>query len=240
MRITRRSLLGTGLGIAATAGVLRTALASEQGGGGQEGGDAQELGQGFEEGGPISYIPVKQVMIATRLLVVSNDSLYATGLDNAVKARDEDKINLGEIPLIGGLVDESGLFPDLLTREDFAPAKRIGTAYGAGESLIVDLSLPERPVSTIVEAVLAEDDVTQPRQVMIEAKLLETVVVANGGYSFHVGGHRLQRVDPKSKVPVLGDLPILGQAFRTGTAYRLRKDNLLILIKPTILFPEED
>jgi general secretion pathway protein D len=84
-----------------------------------------------------------------------------------------------------------------------------------------------------------DDDLTAPRQVQIEAKLIETVVVANERYSFHVGGHNLRRTDPKSQVPILADLPVLGQAFRAGTAYR-RQNNLLILIKPTVLFPEED
>ena len=38
----------------------------------------------------------------------------------------------------------------------------------------------------------------------------------------------------ETKVPLLGDIPILGELFR-GTSESLRKTNLMIFIKPTIL-----
>ena len=74
----------------------------------------------------------------------------------------------------------------------------------------------------------------------ILTRSISTSVVAGHGQSVALGGlisENISRVD--SKVPVLGDIPILGALFRSSTKEK-RKTELLILLTPTILTSVDD
>jgi len=85
-------------------------------------------------------------------------------------------------------------------------------------------------VSSIVGALttLAEDFVTNKREI-------ETTVLANDGEIIVLGG--LIQDDEQlnaSKVPILGDAPVLGRLFQSKGSSRVRT-NLMVFLRPTII-----
>nr|WP_284676492.1 type II secretion system secretin GspD [Vibrio sinus] len=64
---------------------------------------------------------------------------------------------------------------------------------------------------------------------------LNTTVMVNDGQMLVLGGLIDERaVESKSKVPILGDIPIIGALFRS-TSTSTEKKNLMVFIKPTII-----
>ena len=134
-------------------------------------------------------------------------------LGDAVEQRDESKIDLGFI--LGRL----GLSQDT-TSSEFRGAERVGDVYRIENIMVVD-PLPGTDGGAL-------------------ATSIKTTVVANQGVSFVIGGI-YGPVEPQAgKVPVLGDIPLLGEMFRSriGDAYRKRR-SLLILVTPTLVDIEE-
>ena len=75
---------------------------------------------------------------------------------------------------------------------------------------------------------LAEDFVTNTREI-------ETTVLANDGEIIVLGG--LIQDDEQisfEKVPVLGDVPVLGNLFKSDSTSRVRT-NLMVFLRPTII-----
>jgi len=242
MTLTRRALLG-GL-----ASLLPWAPANGnqgQGGGeGQGGGRGGQPGGAIQDGDTLDFIPLilsdNSSFTARRILILYQDRLFGTGLDGRVLVRDEDKFAIGGLPLLGELPLIGGLFADRLERKDFSSSRRIGQAYGVGESLIIDLKLPSLPLEDRLREVATDAVVSDGASVLIGGLNMQSSVTANGKYSYHVPGTAYARLDPKGNLPILGDLPLLGKAFRMGGAYRHDKGHLLILITPTIILQEEE
>jgi len=69
----------------------------------------------------------------------------------------------------------------------------------------------------------------------IDTKTIQTQVLVNDGQTVVLGGV-LQRTrrDTVTMVPLLGDIPILGNVFKT-TSKTNNKDELLIFVTPKIL-----
>lgn len=64
---------------------------------------------------------------------------------------------------------------------------------------------------------------------------LETSVIVRSGDTAALGGIRIERDrDDITKIPILGDLPVLGLAFRSKTVRR-EQSELVVLITPTIV-----
>lgn len=71
----------------------------------------------------------------------------------------------------------------------------------------------------------------------IATRHAETVVELRDGQSFGIAGLMDQRVTAQySKVPGLGDLPILGQLFRSRSVNKINSE-LLVIVTPTIVDP---
>jgi type IV pilus assembly protein PilQ len=69
----------------------------------------------------------------------------------------------------------------------------------------------------------------------INTNSLKTQVLVADGETIVLGGvYRFEDVEEISKVPVLGDLPVLGGLFRQSRQATL-KNELLIFLTPTIL-----
>lgn len=74
----------------------------------------------------------------------------------------------------------------------------------------------------------------------IQQRRIATSVAVNDGESIALGGLIRERIsDTKSKVPLLGDLPLLGSAFSTTTQATTRTE-LLILITPRVIKDASD
>ncbi len=70
---------------------------------------------------------------------------------------------------------------------------------------------------------------------IIDKRTLNSNVVIKSGDTLAIGGLLQDEVRKgRSKVPILGDIPILGYAFQEKTASRLKR-NLLIFVTPTVI-----
>ncbi len=90
-------------------------------------------------------------------------------------------------------------------------------------------------VSSIAGAItsIANDFITNKREI-------DTTVLANDGEIIVLGG--LIQDDEQlniSKVPILGDLPVVGNAFRSKGKSRI-KTNLMVFLRPTIIRNQAD
>jgi general secretion pathway protein D len=91
----------------------------------------------------------------------------------------------------------------------------------------VQLSI-EQEVSNVLGANGAVD-------VRFAKRQLNTSVMVQDGQMLVLGGLIDERTaESESKVPLLGDIPILGHLF-TSTSTQVEKKNLMVFIKPTII-----
>ncbi|MBF0607033.1 MAG: secretin N-terminal domain-containing protein [Candidatus Magnetobacterium sp. LHC-1] len=75
---------------------------------------------------------------------------------------------------------------------------------------------------------------------LILKRRINTSVVAANGQTVIIGGIRSKNVDStEKKVPLLGDIPILGYAFKSSSD-RVRRTELIVLITPRILSNPDD
>ena len=95
--------------------------------------------------------------------------------------------------------------------------------------IILDLTVRNDSVGQVV---VTSGGVNVPS---IDTKTIQTQVLVNDGQTVVLGGV-LQRTrrDTVTKVPLLGDIPILGNVFKT-TSKTNNKDELLIFVTPKIL-----
>lgn len=74
---------------------------------------------------------------------------------------------------------------------------------------------------------------------IIDSSLAETSVMVKDGVSIIIGGLRgEQRAGRRKKIPVLGDIPILGAPFNSFTEDKIRTE-LLILITPHVIYGDK-
>jgi type IV pilus assembly protein PilQ len=95
--------------------------------------------------------------------------------------------------------------------------------------IILDLDVKKDSVGTVV---VASGGVNVPS---IDTQEITNQVIVNDGQTVVLGGilQTEHRID-ETKVPVLGDIPVLGNLFKTSTKTN-NKDELLIFVTPKIL-----
>ena len=92
-----------------------------------------------------------------------------------------------------------------------------------------------QPDSTTIPVASADGGVQEVSIDSVNTANLQGTVVARDGFSVAVGGLiRTTVSESTQKVPVLGDIPILGKAFRREVQER-RKVELVLIITPKIL-----
>ncbi|MCF7838028.1 MAG: hypothetical protein K9N49_05310, partial [Candidatus Marinimicrobia bacterium] len=86
-----------------------------------------------------------------------------------------------------------------------------------------------------IEAIIDEGPADQPFTPTIAKREVTTVVTVADGATVAISGLiREDRINAISKVPLLGDIPLLGRLFQRQVTRRQRT-NLLILVTPTVL-----
>ncbi|WP_394203819.1 pilus (MSHA type) biogenesis protein MshL [Shewanella waksmanii] len=93
---------------------------------------------------------------------------------------------------------------------------------------VIDISEQTKSIKisdSILELPLAQSDIRES----------DTVIKAKTGDVVVIGGlMKSENIELVSKVPLLGDIPLLGEAF-TNRANSLQKTELVILLKPTVV-----
>jgi general secretion pathway protein D len=122
------------------------------------------------------------------------------------------------------------------------------TPYGAIQRTNVDLKLSIKPqindsdyVRLVIqvqnEEIASQDQVLGPTTSKRQAK---TTVVAKDQQTVVIGGIMQERtIEGTSKVPLLGDIPILGHLFRKDNTHKV-KVNMLIFLTPYIIRDASD
>lgn len=236
-----------------------------QDGGSKRDRDRNERG-GLQETVSVRVIPIsefdRQIQLTTVIIASNTDRVLGASTETGVQRVDEDRFDLGGIPLIGGLFggdedeDEGPTFP-----------LRIGTAYVIGSSLAVDLrkafdglatdgtgSVDPQSVSTaLADRIAAASGAETPTSRLAyrwnQEIVIDGVKVLHRNYSYEMPGGSfvdigsLKEASAASgeagasggKVPLLGDIPLAGGLFGrpAGGAY-LEGRKLVVVIKPSI------
>jgi general secretion pathway protein D len=136
-----------------------------------------------------------------------------------------------EIPFItNSRIDNNGNTINTVTYDDIGIILRV-TPFITSEGTVEMIVAPE--ISEITDqTVPISDTVSSP---VISKRSAETVVVTPNGKTVVIGGlMKTRRVDSTQKVPLLGDIPILGFPFRR-TIKSDEKTELMIFLTPTIV-----
>lgn len=161
--------------------------------------------------------------------ILSTPSLLT--LDN-----EEASITVGEnIPFVTGSYTSTGSSssnPDnpfqTVERENVGITLKITPQINEGDSLVLAIS---QEVSNVREGA---NNAINGNLITAERKI-DTKVLADDGQVIVLGGLIQDQVtETETRVPVLGDIPILGRLFR-NTSNSSIKRHLLVFIKPTIV-----
>jgi Flp pilus assembly secretin CpaC len=123
-------------------------------------------------------------------------------------------------------------------RQDIGVTLRVTPQITEGETLRLDIFQE----ITAVNSALTETttDASGQSGVALSSRKVENTVVVADGETVVIGGILTDDyADNVSKVPWLGDIPVLGWAFKTVTR-SLTKKNLLVFLTPHIIRTKED
>lgn len=153
--------------------------------------------------------------------ILSTPSLVT--LDN-----EEAFIQVGqEVPIITGSTvsaDNTNPFRTIV-RKDIGIKLKVTPQINGGDAIQLNI---EQEISSLSRDARASDIITNKR-------LINTSVLIDDGGTVTLGGLISEDIiDSTSKVPVLGNIPVLGKLFSSKSSTR-KKRTLMIFIKPTII-----
>jgi general secretion pathway protein D len=184
------------------------------------------LGEGFTGNlaiGDDFSILVQALGISTKSNLLSVPQV--TVLDNSPA-----EIVVGQnVPFVTGsiLTDSSSVRPyTTIEREDVGITLRIIPRINAGEVVRLEVAQEASSIATGITG--AQDIVTNRRSI-------NTTVLADNGQTIVLGGLVSDDfIESKRQVPILGDIPIVGELFKSRRETR-NKRTLFIFLKATIL-----
>lgn len=143
---------------------------------------------------------------------------------------NEAEIIVGqEVPFIttAGINDNSNSFQNF-ERKDVGLKLKVKPQINNNGDVLLDI---EQEMSYLLPSSTASDVITSKRQI-------KTSVIVNNNQLLVLGGLIDDSFnDTENSVPVLGDLPIIGNFFKQTTKTK-EKRNLLVFLRPTILSDE--
>ncbi len=192
------------------------------------GATGQVLGIGRLDDDLSFNVVVNALQQNTQANILSTPSLMT--LDN-----EEASIVVGQsIPFVTGSYTATGSSssnPDnpfqTVERENVGITLKVTPQINEGDSLVLAIS---QEVSNVVgtSAVLNSNPITSERKI-------NTKILADNGQTIVLGGLIEDNISERvQKVPVLGDIPVLGRLFRSTSTSRGKK-HLLIFLRPTIV-----
>ncbi len=117
-----------------------------------------------------------------------------------------------------------------IERQDIGITLRITPKINKNQTLTLDI---EQEVESV-----REEAVENASDLVTDKRSIKTQVLLNDQEILVLGGLLEDRVsETHSKVPILGDIPLVGRLFR-GTSETVRKQNLMVFVQPTILNDE--
>jgi general secretion pathway protein D len=152
---------------------------------------------------------------------------------------EEAEIRVGaEIPIVTGRIqsaqgNDTGLSTSQnIERQDIGVTLRVTPQISEGESVRLEIFQEITDVNTALSAVTGNPEEVG---VSLSKRNVENTVVVGDSDTVVIGGLISDDyTDNVNKVPWLGDIPVLGWAFKT-TSRQLQKVNLLIFLTPHIV-----
>ncbi len=182
-------------------------------------------GGNVDEKGRVEFAMVLQAInSAANTNLLSTPSLMT--LDN-----EEAQIIVGQnVPFVTGSQLSSANDNPFQTveRKDVGLTLKVTPQINDGDVVRLKVEQETSSVSTTAQTVQATDVITNKRSI-------NTTVLVNDGAVVALGGLMEETVrNSESKVPLLGDIPLLGALFRSNSESHV-KTNLLVLLQPTII-----
>lgn len=172
--------------------------------------------------------------LAHALETVSNANILSTptllALDN-----EQAKIIVGQnVPLVTGSYSSTGGQQNSVNPFQTYDRKDIGLTLRI-KPQISDLGTIRLDIYQEVSSLLPITVKTGASDVVTNKRSLESTVLVEDGQIIVLGGLIQDNLsDSVNKVPILGDLPIIGQLFRYETRRRV-KTNLMVFLRPFII-----
>ncbi|MBD3647550.1 MAG: type II secretion system protein GspD, partial [Pseudomonadales bacterium] len=95
-------------------------------------------------------------------------------------------------------------------------------------------------VSSVNEDSLGAIGANGSADIITNKRTIQTTVLADDGEVVILGGLISEQIDKNnSRVPLLGDIPLLGRLFKS-TSTKRNKQNLLVFLRPTVLSTREE
>ena len=114
-------------------------------------------------------------------------------------------------------------------RKDIGVKLKITPHINEGNSIRLELEQEISSLDTSTDLKATEDDL------IFNSRILKTTVLVDDTQTIVIGGLIEDEAGTtKSKVPLLGDIPILGQLFQSNSVTN-KKRNLMLFIRPTIM-----
>lgn len=143
-------------------------------------------------------------------------------LDNA-----EASILVGqEVPFVTGSVTQNNANPyQTIERKEVGVKLRIKPQINIDNTVRLDIV---QEVSSIAESTSASDVITNKREIKTKVMVEDNGLVVLGGL---IGD---ESTTSDQRVPLLGDIPVVGRLFRSDSTRRV-KQNLMVFIRPRIV-----
>ena len=153
--------------------------------------------------------------------ILSTPSLVT--LDN-----QEAEIVVGQnVPFVTGSTSSSGNDNPFQTieRQDVGLTLKVKPQINEGHSIKMEI---DQEVSTVTNSAVASDIITNKRSI-------KTTVLVEDGQTLVLGGLIQDDLrDTQEKVPLLGDIPLIGRLFQYRSTVK-QKQNLMVFLHPKIL-----
>lgn len=180
------------------------------------------LSLGYLSGGTVRAL-VRALASDTFVNVLATPTLVT--MDN-----EEAEIVVGQnVPFVTGQFTNNNTTPDnpfqTIQRQDVGIVLKVKPRINQGDSVTLNIS---QEVSSVVPGTTGSDLITNKRAVTTNVLADDGQIVVLGGL---IQDDTRERVE---KVPLLGDVPVLGNLFR-NTRVDVDKTNLMVFLQPRII-----
>jgi len=144
---------------------------------------------------------------------------------------EEAEIVVGQnVPfIVGRSIEESGQAFDTIERQDVGIQLRIKPQINEGSAVRLEI---EQEISSIAPSASLS---AQAVDLVTNKRSIKSTILAEDGQVIVLGGliqDDVTRTD--SKVPLLGDIPLLGALFRSTQESHIKR-NLMVFLRPTVI-----
>lgn len=189
--------------------------------------DALAGALGGVQGAAVSIMMGDWKALVTAVSTDSNSNILSSPSITVMDNGEASFIVGEEVPVLTGSTSGSNNENPFQTvdRKEVGIKLKVVPQINEGDSVRLDI---EQEVSNVLGANGAVD-------VRFAKRQLNTSVMVQDGQMLVLGGLIDERaLESESKVPFLGDIPVLGHLFKS-TSTRVEKKNLMVFIKPTII-----